>query len=95
MKRSFFHLGLAVYSVVSYSSSFATSTQIVYGLEHAKHFNGQTKNDVYIQAGSFMEQPKASKYQRMLKSRTMHSVKIASKGNVYTVLLVHCIRQPR
>lgn len=86
MKRSF-HLGLAVFSVVSYSSSLAASPQIVYGLQHAKHFNGPTKNDVYIQAGSFVEQPKASHYQRILKSKTMHSVEIVSKGNVYSVLI--------
>ena len=87
MKRNGLSLGLAALSVFSCSSSFATPSQIVYGLERASHFNAQKERNLYIQVGNFKEKEKAYQQQRMLKSKTRYAVNVARKGRLYAVLI--------
>ena len=88
MKRNFYCLSIAVFSIFSYSPCFAHSPQIVYGLEQAKHFNSPTKNrDVYIQIASFTKPSNATRYQNILKSKTKLDVNISHKEKTYAVLI--------
>lgn len=87
MKRSFVQLSLIVVSVLSYLPLATNATQVVYGLDQARHFTARIKNNVYIQVGNFKEKEKAYRQQQMLRSKTRYAVKIERKAQMYAVLI--------
>lgn len=87
MKWGFAKLSVAVLSIVSFSSSFASSAKHVYGFESAKNYHSQARGSFYIQAAAFSNGANALRYQRVLQSQTAHPVKIARKNKLYIVVV--------
>ncbi|WP_173237649.1 SPOR domain-containing protein [Legionella antarctica] len=70
-------------SVIGFSKQVLART--IYGIENAEQFNRSSTGELYIQAGSFLNQSRANQYRLFLQSKTTYPVKTIHHGNYYRV----------
>lgn len=60
-------------------------TQVIYGIEHARHFHTHQSAPYYIQVGSFHSAQFANQLKNQLVSRTHYPVRVSIHGQNHTV----------